>query len=75
MNLNSQLKVNIKMPTKNTHSPVFPVDEYIGLGLTKREMFSIQILQGFLSAGQCAELSTTRRAVELADDLLQSLEY
>jgi len=42
-------------------------------GLTKREYFAAMALQGLLADGHYASAGVTKRAVDLADELIKSL--
>ncbi len=42
-------------------------------GLTKREYFAAMTLQGLLADGHYASAVVTKRAVDLADELIKSL--
>lgn len=65
---------------KNGKYPAFPISnsgyQHIS-GMTKREYFTVMVLQGILSASKTGYLQPTvaaNRAVETADALLKALE-
>jgi hypothetical protein len=69
--------------SKNGNKPAFAAATYISStqqlatqeGLTKREIFAMAAMQGFLSSGKWSgEDETTEKAVLVADKLLKQLE-
>lgn len=58
----------------NGIDPAFPsTDLAADLGLTKREFFAAMALQGLLTANWKSGYGAARRAVELADELVDEL--
>jgi uncharacterized protein YjfI (DUF2170 family) len=82
-----EIKPNLKVKNGNTFNPrivlpdqtAFPSTELMTFGLSKREYFAAMAMLGLLSKGQYKQALSwrvndyTNNAVEIADELIESL--